>query len=73
VVAAPSPHHNPGRTPHKTFGPLTAVHAANVLTYESRGPGNGVSAGQIDAEYLGDLGLADRPDIWRMTLRENNA
>jgi HD-like signal output (HDOD) protein len=73
VVEAIALHHNPGRTTHKTFSPLTAVHAANVLIHESHGPGNDVSAGQIDTKYLGELGLADRPDVWRMTLRENNA
>jgi HD-like signal output (HDOD) protein len=73
VIEAIALHHNPGKTTHKTFSPLTAVHAANVLSYESRRSDNGTSAGQIDAKYLDELGLSDRPDAWRMTLRESKA
>jgi len=73
VVEAIALHHNPGKTTHKTFSPLTAVHAANVLIYESRQQGNGINAGQIDTNYLNALGLSDRPDVWRATLRESEA
>ncbi|MEO8425838.1 MAG: response regulator [Verrucomicrobiota bacterium] len=72
VVEAIALHHNPGKTIHKTFSPLTAVHAADVLVHESQMSGTGISAG-FDANYLGELGLSDRPDVWRTTLRESTA
>jgi hypothetical protein len=55
----------------QNFQSLNGRAAANVLIYESRRSDNGTSGGQIDAEYLGELGLSDRPDAWRMTLRES--
>jgi HD-like signal output (HDOD) protein len=73
VVEAIALHHNPGKTTHKIFSPLTAVHAANILTHESRRSDNGTSAGQIDAKYLDELGLSDRLETWRMALRERKA
>jgi HD-like signal output (HDOD) protein len=73
VIEAIALHHKPAKTTHQTFSPLTAVHAANVLLYESRKSDNGTSARQMDAKYLAELGLSDRQDVWRTTLRERKA
>ncbi len=57
VVEAVAWHHAPGGCPAGSFGPLTALHAAESLL----APGEG---GPPDAAYLARLGLADRLAVW---------
>jgi HD-like signal output (HDOD) protein/CheY-like chemotaxis protein len=68
VVEALALHHHPTRLLSSGFGPLTAVHVADVIDQElaaSNEPGN-----QIDLHYLSDLGLSDRLDHWREACRD---
>ena len=60
-------HHCPNRCPATSFGPLTAVHAANALLEPSaEGP---VGATELDVLYLERLALASRLDAWRSLAR----
>jgi HD-like signal output (HDOD) protein len=65
VVEAIALHHQPALTTDKTFTPLTAVHVANALAHagEETEP-----SPAVDWEYLAELGLGDRIDVWRREL-----
>jgi len=68
VAEAAAFHHNPADAPAEGFSPLTAVHAAHILTHEfgSCEPGQDKNL-PIDDEYLCKLGLSDRLAIWRQS------
>lgn len=66
VLEAVAWHHNPSRASDNAFTPLTAVHAANVFSYEM-GYGNAETAEQFDHDYLLQIGLGDRRNAWRET------
>ncbi len=61
VVEAIALHHTPGEGPDRSFGPLTAVHVANVLVHQNQGD----EAAELDDAYLKDLGLSERIETWR--------
>lgn len=65
IVEAVAWHHEPSRAPQPAFGPLTVVHVANALAHENRKDGQGLPLPEIDLEYLGKLGMADRLPAWR--------
>lgn len=65
VVEAVAFHHTPGNSEARTFGPLTAVHAANVLEQELSSAEPCGRPAELDLEYLASLGLQDRADAWR--------
>jgi hypothetical protein len=70
VVEALALHHHPSRLLSSGFGPLTAVHVADLFEQElSRSPEQ-PGGGTVDINYLGDLGLADRVEIWRECCKE---
>jgi HD-like signal output (HDOD) protein len=71
VVEAIGLHHCPGRALQKTFSPLAAVHVANVLVQEQHAAKEAIPCSPIDTNYLGDLGLSDRLDIWRGAWHDN--
>ena len=64
VVDAVSFHHEPAQCPMPTFGPLTAVHVANVLEHETHSQETS-SRTSLDMDYLDTLGLCHRLDTWR--------
>jgi HD-like signal output (HDOD) protein len=65
VVEAIALHHCPETTTNQAFSPLTAVHAANALVQE-RGSAEGVATTiLVNADYLPQLGLANRLSAWR--------
>lgn len=66
VLEAVAWHHCPARTSDTVFTPLTAVHAANVFSYEM-GVGPAETAERFDHEYLLQIGLGDRRNHWRET------
>jgi HD-like signal output (HDOD) protein len=80
VVEAVAYHHAPGNCPARRLGPLTAVHAANVLAHEIgapdaagplRGPNMAVlDMAMLDMEYLRCLGLEGRIPVWRTLLEQ---
>lgn len=65
IVEAVAFHHDPRRSAATTFGPLTAVHVANVLEHElsnDQPPGCQL---ELDHEHLAALGLTERVAVWR--------
>lgn len=72
VVDALTFHHNPRKASQKEFTVLTAVYVANILINkigltEEEYDGD---AG-IDMEYLEELGLVDRLDLWKKSAWKN--
>jgi HD-like signal output (HDOD) protein len=65
IVEAVALHHRPTQFLSKTFCPLTAVHAANAIEH-ALDPQPGIGpAPAADAQYLAELGLAERFAAWR--------
>jgi HD-like signal output (HDOD) protein len=65
VVEAIVLHHQPARSPQKTFSALTTVHAANALRSSSSRPT------AVDELYLQEVGVLDRLPAWRSELQES--
>ncbi len=64
IVESLALHHAPSRLLHRSFCPLTAVHAANALENALTNNTKPV----LDTVYLTDLGVADRVDAWQEIL-----
>jgi HD-like signal output (HDOD) protein len=73
LVEAAALHHNPSRCQAKHFNPLTAVHLANALFYESRPDKDGLVAPEIDEAHLAELGLSGKLQQWRQIVLEQNS
>ncbi|MDD5351110.1 MAG: response regulator [Chthoniobacteraceae bacterium] len=67
IVEAIGCHHEPSRSGQTVFGPLTVVHAANAILQQQK-EREASPATALDMEYLEELGLADRLDVWREAL-----
>jgi HD-like signal output (HDOD) protein len=65
IVEAVAFHHQPGRADAGAFGPLTAVHVANVLEHEWSPVKTAGGAAIVDTEHLEAVGVAGRLDRWR--------
>jgi putative nucleotidyltransferase with HDIG domain len=65
VVEAIAFHHNPAQHPMKDFGPVTAVHVANVLDHEMQPDPEEKLPRKIDADYLARLNRENLPAHWR--------
>ena len=65
VVQSVALHHNPSQLQDQAFGPVTAVHAADVIAHEAWPEAPGISAPAMDLEYLRQLGLEAHADLWR--------
>lgn len=72
VVNAIALHHAPDSLGQKLFSPLTAVHAANAMVHRMHGEEASPEA-TLNMDYLGELGLAERPSHWIETLRKKLA
>jgi HD-like signal output (HDOD) protein len=70
VVKVAAMHHEPLRSGDKGFTALTAVHVANALEYEGNPEADGMPAPVLDVEYLKQLGLESRVDLWRDARRD---
>jgi HD-like signal output (HDOD) protein len=70
IVKVAAMHHHPMRAGDTSFSPLTAVHVANVLEYEGTAEPEGLPLPQLDAEYLKQLGLEERVELWRAARRD---
>lgn len=68
VVEAIALHHRPAQCPAHTMGPLTAVHAANVLVQERDGLTDSTLLHGLDLPHLESLGLLHESEIWRREL-----
>jgi HD-like signal output (HDOD) protein len=67
LVEAIALHHSPHRTSSPSFGPLTAVHAANVFEHERTAALRADAENELDWQYLEALGLKRRMPMWRET------
>ena len=73
VVKVAALHHHPLRAGDKTFTALTAVHVANALEYGGNPDADGLPAPVVDLDYLKQLGLEDRVELWRFARRDPDA
>lgn len=72
IVEAVALHHRPMAASQNVFGPVTAVHAANVFAHEMA-PDNQTGAPlELDQAYLQQLGLSDRAELWRRHCQDLN-
>ncbi len=69
VVEAVAFHHCPSRSRGKSFGPIAAVHVANVLA-EMQPDGTPAAGDEIDSAYLATLGLAEELPAWSALARQ---
>lgn len=65
VVRAIAFHHRPSAWVHGRFGPLTAVHVANVLEHELFVIHKNYHCPAIDAAHLQAVGKLERVEAWR--------
>jgi putative nucleotidyltransferase with HDIG domain len=65
IIEAVALHHCPIQFLSKSFCPLTAVHAANVLEHEAQPDNQGLLCPPVDLNYLTELSLAERMEHWR--------
>jgi HD-like signal output (HDOD) protein/CheY-like chemotaxis protein len=63
VIEAVALHHRPAAGGARSFGPLAAVHVANILEHLARAETKGTSP--VDLDFLARLGLDDRLHAWR--------
>jgi HD-like signal output (HDOD) protein len=70
IVEATAFHHVPRCCSAKSFGSLTAIHAANALACELKNKVSEECSAQVDLEYLNELGLADRLHAWRQACEQ---
>jgi HD-like signal output (HDOD) protein len=73
IVEAVALHHQPGGSSQKTFGPLTAVHAADVFAHQLAPDHPDIVPLELDEPYLQQLGLLDRAEFWRRHCHDLNA
>jgi len=57
-------HHNPSRSPIRSFSALTAVHIADVLAARTLHPSIEGCQPEMDADYISALGLSERMSAW---------
>ncbi len=65
LVEAVAFHHTPSRSELRTFGPLAAVHVANVLDGEQSPPLRYLPVSELDGDYLAALKVEDQLENWR--------
>ncbi len=73
VCQAVAFHHSPAGCSDTTFTAAAAIHAADVLEYESLEPENTLGKESIDAEFLSTLRLTDRLQVWRRLQTPNGS
>jgi HD-like signal output (HDOD) protein len=73
LIEAVALHHQPERLARREFGPLTAVHVANVLEHETSGAPPVFVPSELSLDYLRDLAVAERVEVWRNGLLAETA
>ena len=72
IVEAVALHHEPSAAPQKAFGPLAAVHAADVFAHQFAPDHPDIVPLELDQVYLQQLGLIDRAEFWRRHCHDLN-
>jgi putative nucleotidyltransferase with HDIG domain len=70
IVEALALHHEPDKSGVRAFSPLTAVHVANALEKEMSDPNGETGVVALDMEYLTEIGVADRVEVWRAAAQD---
>ena len=65
LVEAVAFHHTPSKSELRMFGPLAAVHVANVLDAEESTAPRLMPAAELDGDYLLELNILDQLENWR--------
>lgn len=65
IVEAVAFHHTPRRSSLRAFGPLTAVHVADVLEHKSHAATPAGAPPEFDLNYLIEIGVQSRLDAWQ--------
>jgi HD-like signal output (HDOD) protein len=65
LVEAAVFHHAPRQCRGRQFGPLSMVHASNVLAHERAEGLSSTLLPQMDYNYLGQIGMWERAQVWR--------
>ena len=72
VAEAVAFHHHPSRSRGDTFGPIAAVHIANVLV-EKQPNGISTPGNELDTEYLSRIGVTQDFSTWSELAQEHLA
>jgi len=72
IVEAVAWHHSPAKSMSPTFSALTAVHVANVLQRARNSQTSKIPASQIQTDYLDEIGLIGRLEVWRQASQGAN-
>jgi len=70
MVEAIAFHHSPGKCRHSDFGPLAAVHLADIFEHEMSDAGTKDKISEIDIAYMREIKCADRIESLRTACRE---
>lgn len=70
VVEALAYHHRPSACPRQEFGPLAAVHVANILEHELCVIHPDYARPELDAAFLARTSLQDKVNRWRDLYRQ---
>jgi HD-like signal output (HDOD) protein len=73
MVEAVAFHHRPASSDHLKFGPLTAVHVADVLEHQLSTQSSPYPPPDFDRSYLDKVGVQDRIESWRAAIVEELA
>jgi HD-like signal output (HDOD) protein/CheY-like chemotaxis protein len=65
IVEAVALHHHPSQLIGQGFGPITAVHVANVLAHEACPEDPALAQADLDMDHLRELDLESRVEEWR--------
>ena len=65
IVEAVAFHHEPAKGGVSGQYALTAVHAANVIEQEEQRQEGSINTSKLDSQYLVDVGVVDRVEVWR--------
>jgi putative nucleotidyltransferase with HDIG domain len=73
IIEAVAFHHQPGRIAYDSLCAVTAVHVADVLSYESQTDAPAGASPQIDLEYLTRINVVSRLPTWQELARKVSA
>ncbi|MCK4303335.1 MAG: HDOD domain-containing protein [Candidatus Eisenbacteria sp.] len=71
IIQAVAYHHRPAAAVSEGFDALTAAHVANALAGESDPPSSSAPS-RIDRDYLEQLGLVERLEMWSDAFSQND-
>jgi HD-like signal output (HDOD) protein len=70
IVEAVAWHHSPSCSGTLHFSAILAIHAADVLAHEQQTAHTELPPPALDLDYIAQIGLANRVEVWRAASRE---